>query len=495
MKRLFSCIIAFIILIASLPFAAAAEEENYVWVLKDIIEYDKAEEIDDYNDRNAETFSLDISVSQGSFEFSLEYLGASKNQDGRQLKEGDSAASSVVFGNAPKTIQPGELISLSVDLKITGDNTYDKAYDFLPTKASAFFDKAEARPDIPSSNAVYFAEKEGEEKGTAVGTKSGLQSSISTSLYATAPKINDERKMALYVRAEGILIVGTKYVYELVNENDIDEEEFEQAEYRKAFVKDITGSVFGVNESKAALKDNDEISSGTTIKTEADSGCELYFDDNSFFRISADSELLLSKAEVKETVIKIVNGKAWAYIQPVAYGGSLTIDMKYADLKIKGTIFAIEEGEDYSTIWMFTGYASVISANTGELIDLEAGEKITFDKDGAELQYFNITENIEQWGIPISAIREDSGYAWVKYLIIGLAVFTVAVITAIILTIYLRKRRKKKAISDVAPEEGQCQFCGGHLEQNDIFCPNCGAAVKKSKNPEDAIEQPSQGVE
>jgi hypothetical protein len=170
--------------------------------------------------------------------------------------------------------------------------------------------------------------------------------------------------MAFFVCAEGILAVGTKYVYELEDENTLDKSQIDRTEYRKAQVRGITGSVFGVGEGKTALKENDTIAAGTSIKTESDSGCELFFDDKSFIKISADSELLLSNAEVKDTVIKFVHGKAWAYIQPLAYGGSLSVDMKYADLKIKGTIFALEEGEDYSTIWLFTGYASVIPSQT-----------------------------------------------------------------------------------------------------------------------------------
>lgn len=489
LKRLFSCIVVFIVLLAYFPFSAKAEGESYIWALREVIEYNKSNEIKDYNNRYAGVYSLEITGAQGGFAFTYRYLGSTQQvEDGRKLQEGDSASSAVKFADVPTLIKPGELTELSVELNITSDNTSDKSFDFLPTKASAFFDKAGARPDIPSSNAIYFSEKKGEEKGTAVGTKSGQSDRISTSLYAQAPQINTERRIALCVCAEGILSVGTKYVYELIDENALDEDATDQIQYRKAAVRDITGSVFAINENKSILKEKDTVSPGTSVKTEKDSGCELYFDDKSFFRIEADSELLLAKSEVKDTVVQVVGGKAWAYIQPVVYGGSFTIKTKYADLKIKGTIFAIEEGKEYSEIWLFTGYASVIIASTDEIIEIEAGQKITVRKDGGSPEYFTITENIDQWGIPISAIREDSGYAWVKYLVIALAVFTAVLITTLYLTIYIKKQKKKKAVSNTAPEEGQCQFCGNHLEPEDTFCQTCGAAVKRTK-PEETTQE------
>lgn len=490
MKRLFSCLILFIFLLTSLPLAAAAQEENYVWVLKEVIEYNKTTEIEDYNTRNAGKYSLKITGSRGSYVFTLQYLGKTvQDENGRTLKEGDSASSAVVFGEVPKIIKPGELTALSVELRMISNNTYDKAYDFLPTKAAAFFDKQGARPDIPSSSAVYFSEKEDEKKGTTVGTKSGQNSTIATTLYAQAPSISDDQKIALCVCAEGVLTVGTKYVYELINEQDLLENDIEQPVFRKAAVRDISGTVYSVNGSQNSLKDNDVVSAGTSVKTEADAKCELYFDDQSYFKIFADSELLLSKAEVKETVVKLIRGKAWAYIQPIVYGGSFTVELTYADLKIKGTIFAIEEGEDYSSIWLFTGTASVVSAKTNELTDIEAGQKATFYKDGTlQLEYFSVTENIGQWGIPKSAIREDSGYSWVRYFIICLIVLTAAVFSAILTSIYIKKQKKKKSVSDTAPKEGQCQFCGSPLQPDDTFCKNCGAAVKKPKSSDEATE-------
>jgi hypothetical protein len=488
LKRLFSCIVALIIILASLPLAASAQEgETYVWVLKEVTEYNKSIEVEDYNKRNADAYDLSISVSKSSFTFSLKYIGKTKalDENGRHrtFKEGDSASSTVVFGDAPRIIKPEELISLSVELRMISDNTYDKAYDFLPTKASAFFDKAGARPDIPTSGAVYFAEKEGEKKGTAIGTKTGLSNNVSTTLSVQAPNGNDEKRVALCVCAESILTVGTKYVYELVNEKDVDVSNTEQVALRKASVREITGSV--TNGEKNALKNDDTIPAGTTIKTEAASGCELSFDDKSFVKISENSELLVDKAEVKDTVLKLISGKAWAYIQPIVYGGSFTVKLKYADLKIKGTIFAVEEGQDFSVVWLFTGSASIVSVKTEELTEIQAGQKAVINKDGdLTLEYFTVSENIGQWGIPSSAIREDSGYAWVKYFIIGLAVFTVAAFTVIFLSSYLKKKKKLKFISGTTPEEGQCQFCGTRLEPGDTFCKMCGAAVKKSKDPE-----------
>lgn|GEM_PF-669553 len=300
-----------------------------------------------------------------------------------------------------------------------------------------------------------------------------------------ADKCGGDGKIALCVCAEGVLSVGTKYRYELVNEPERTENELEQPANRRAAVRDISGAVYGVNGTQKALRENDEIAAGTSVRTEAGAKCALYFDDTSYFQILSDSELLLSNAELKDTVVKLVRGKAWAYVQPIVYDGSFTVELANADLKIKGTIFAVEEGPDYSAIWMFTGAASVISAKTKELTDIEAGQKATFYRDGAfALEYFSVTQNIEQWGIPITAIRADSGYAWVKYFVLFLCIFTPVVLTVTFAASYRKKKKKKISVSKTAPKEGHCRFCGNPLEPDDTFCKICGAAVKKKpKDP------------
>ena len=493
MKKYIRFFTAFLLLFTYITsvsvFAVSYDDDEYIWVLTDIVEYPKNDAIDDYNSLNFGVFNVAISSSPGKYSFFHNYLGEDMEQggEGRLLKKGDFASSQVSFSSPPKLIGYGETVELSLIIEITEDNTYDKKYEFLGTRAAAFFDKAVGRPDIPSSEAIYFLEDEENEQGTFVGTREGSKTYINTKVFTTAPRGRTEgQRIAICLSAEGIIKVGTKYVYEWLPAGSANQSTVWGYSDRESVLEGITGDVLyreaDANDYAPVAKGS-SLFEGDRIKTSGDGSCVIRFNDKSYITVGGSSEIMLYDTVENNTRIKLLRGRAWAYMQPVVTDGSFRMEMEYAVLRVKGTIFAVEESESGSTVWMFTGYAIFSSTVNGELIELAAGKKATFDINGElKVENFRITEEIEVWSIPFSAIVEDGEFSRVYlfiYFLIGLAAFT---LICIIIMSRLKKRRSRRKIAEGVPGEGHCVFCGKPLPSGSVFCPYCGAAVKRKKD-------------
>lgn len=481
-----------IIIISSVLLSVYAENaDEFVWILTEIIECKKSSEIDIYNKTNTDTFYLEVSGTNGNYIFNLDYMGETSNniKNKTTFKKGDSASSSVVFSTPPNVINQRELVELSLELKIAKDTTYDKSYAFLSTQGKAFFDKAGVRPDIPSSKAIYFTEKPGNIKGTSISTKAETDSNISTTLYATAPRGETKgQKIVICLSAEGIITVGTKYVYTLVPLNYLSDNNSELNK-RETLLTNIKGDVSfrRKNTNYKPVKNEIEVNEGTFVKTGLNSGCIIRFDNSSYLNLGQNSEILLHSTSQNGTIFKQSYGKSWSYIKPTSNKDSYKIEMKNAILKTTGTIFSVEESETSSTVWIFTGTSIFSSTVTGEIAELTAGEKASFDKNGMlYIENFSIYKSIDDWGIPISAIKNDGEFAWAINFIYILLILTAISFILMFLSLYKKKRRKRKLISNITPKKGHCVYCGKQLNIDDIFCSVCGAAVKKAKIDKDS---------
>ncbi|OGO87020.1 MAG: hypothetical protein A2Y15_07575 [Clostridiales bacterium GWF2_36_10] len=491
-KKIFSGFIILFMLFSLIIFKVSAETE-YVWILKETIKYDKINEIENFNKINKDLYELSISSSNGSYNFKLKYSGEDTSVEDKFLKKGDSASSSVKFGSVPNVIKQGQTVELILELELTENNTYDKSNNFLETKANAFFDKPGAQPDIPSSDAVYFIEKTGEEKGTSVGTKTGAATTISTKLFANAEKGDSEgQQMIICFSAEGKIAVGTKYVYEWLPSESQNNEINVTSATRDAVINDIIGNI-SINESGSAYNaaiNGMGYTKNNIIKSGTKSSCILIFNEKSTININENSVLSYLDNSKSDTKLGLETGKLWAYIKGSGGSNRLKIELKYADISIDGGIFAVEENEDYSVVWLFSQVASITSVKTEKIIELEPGQKIIYDKDGNfTIENFSISKNAENWGIPLSVIVNDSGFGWVNiflYTLIGILILTFVII---FFAVHVKKLNRIKRISKFVPEKGTCVFCGKQIDNDSMFCPGCGAAVKKQKNDSDVDEK------
>lgn len=274
-------------------------------------------------------------------------------------------------------------------------------------------------------------------------------------------------------------------VYNLNSEHRLSDSDNSDLQPREFRLNDISGKVTISSQDNKfnAIDNNIIINVNDSIRTEASSCCNIIFDRESYFKLGENSSLTLVSSDPENTRIKFSDGSGWAYISSPPSESGLRLELKYATLRIAGTIFAFEEKKDISTVWMFTGYAMFSSGITGEEHAVSAGQRISFDKDGRfHSEYINVNQNIGKWGIPASVIREDSGYGWVPGFIYILICFAVITFSIILYSYFSKKRRKKKAISETAPKENHCVYCGKKLNFDDIFCKNCGAVVKRKSN-------------
>lgn len=469
-----------------LPNSVAAADDEYLWILSEIVESAKESEIAEYNTVNTELYQLSVAGSEGSYSFLLNYLGNDLDQgeSGRHFKKGDSASSLVTFSNIPSVIKQNDSIEINLEAKITNDTTYDKTYEFLGTQGIAFFDKSGAQPDIPSSDAVYFTENADEAVGTSVGTKSDAKTTISTKMYATAPKGSSEgQKISLCLCASGTVAVGTIYIYEWLPSDEqynLDP----TIKERVITLSDLNGQVSVRNDMEEVSGENAmSLSKGNRIIAGEASTCALSFNDGSSFNLKQNSQLWLRETYESNTVVKLLSGSAWAHIKTSSEDSIFKIETNFAVLALQGATFAVEENDENTVVWIFSSTADFTSAVTGEIVNLKYGEKAIFDKNGKlTKENFVIKDASIQWGIPLSIIVEDNGYSDVDKFIYVLIVVLIFCLIAVFISFRNNKRRRIRRISKAIPDSGECIFCGKKLDADAMFCSGCGAAVKKQKN-------------
>ena len=142
------------------------------------------------------------------------------------------------------------------------------------------------------------------------------------------------------------------------------------------------------------------------IKTFEESGCILGLEDMSTYVIKEESILIIHTEEDNTSKLEWIAGTMWANIKKMAAGKTLEVDMVQCVLGVEGTIFAVEQKNGVSKVWLFAGKTNVKSKKTGKKTVMSPGQTVSVGKDGvAKVQTFNIEQGAKKFGIKMSDIN------------------------------------------------------------------------------------------
>ena len=142
------------------------------------------------------------------------------------------------------------------------------------------------------------------------------------------------------------------------------------------------------------------------IKTEEESGCILGLEDMSTYVMKENSTLIIHTEEDNTSKLEWIAGTMWANIKKMAAGKTLEVDLAQCVCGIEGTIFAVEQKNGISKVWLFAGKTNVKSKKTGKKTVMSPGQTVSVGKDGvAKVQTFNIEQGAKKFGIKMSDIN------------------------------------------------------------------------------------------
>ena len=142
------------------------------------------------------------------------------------------------------------------------------------------------------------------------------------------------------------------------------------------------------------------------IRTKEESGAILGLEDMSTYVMKENSELIIRTEDENISKLEMLVGMMWANTKKMAEGKSLEVEMTHCVAGINGTIFACEEKNGVSKVYLFVGGVKVTSKKTKKSFQIKPGQTTSVGKDGKiVVKKFNIEQEAKRLGIPMSDIR------------------------------------------------------------------------------------------
>ncbi|MDK2801178.1 MAG: hypothetical protein PWQ70_2797 [Clostridiales bacterium] len=472
-KRVITFIILLIIMWQVLSVSVYGNNDNYAWVLKEVIDYDRKEEVSEYNENNKD-YELMVGYSPLAFYQIRKYIGKDDDYYDPPKVNGESVTINANWSTPPNVIEEGEEVTLQLSLS-AGENTL--SYFSFDGGTRATFDKAEIKPGSGTGSRIKFMNKDG--KYDFVINKKNNYKSISETVSAVPKKGSEEgEQIALLISFKTPAgAIGTKYIYEWTNKdstgsnktgtaveetNDANEKKKSQAtviklpeKYKDSGVRfsDLWGDV--------QIRHGDDrlawdfggldmvICEGDHIRTGPDSGCIISLPDLTTFHMKPNSELIIVTSSEQENKLKLLAGKIIANVKKMIEDGSMDVEMSEAVAGIKGTTFVIEENGVDSILKVLEGKVE-LSSNSGDKILVTNSQKVRV-KNGVlqKVEKFSASKELEEWddktqlminkvlkekGITLDSSRRNTSV---------IILTAVGIFLIVILVIFIRNRKRK----------------------------------------------------
>ncbi len=137
------------------------------------------------------------------------------------------------------------------------------------------------------------------------------------------------------------------------------------------------------------------------ISTGADSFAILQFQDMTTFQMKPDTEVIVKSPPAQETKLGLVSGHLWINFKKMLTNGTMEVEMGQAVAGIKGTTLVLEQINGTSSLKVIEGVVSFTSKETGESIDVQAGEKVSADFNGlSKVEKFDVEKENAEWKKP-----------------------------------------------------------------------------------------------
>jgi len=146
------------------------------------------------------------------------------------------------------------------------------------------------------------------------------------------------------------------------------------------------------------------------LKTGENSQAVISFSDMTTFEMKPETEIIIDTPPEKESKWSLLVGNVWVNVKQMVKDGTMKTHMSQAVAGIKGTTFALTETKETSTIKVFEGSVTFTSNTTGKTEMVNAGERLTADKNGlGQKTKFEVSEEEKQWQNKVNNLKKPIG--------------------------------------------------------------------------------------
>jgi hypothetical protein len=107
---------------ASDPDDGDEDEEEYAWVLKEVIDHDGKEAIESFNNTHKGVYEVEATYARNDFTIKRTYIGKTNNSYDPPAVHGESMAFKGTFSQPPEVLAAGENVEITVSLSVIEDN-------------------------------------------------------------------------------------------------------------------------------------------------------------------------------------------------------------------------------------------------------------------------------------------------------------------------------------------------------------------------------------
>lgn len=162
------------------------------------------------------------------------------------------------------------------------------------------------------------------------------------------------------------------------------------------------------------------------IRTGEDSSAKISFSDMTTFDMKPESEIVIDTPPQKDSKMKLIAGNIWANVKKMIKDGTMENHMSQAVAGIKGTTYVLSEDGTTSTLKVIEGTVSFKSKTTNLEKTVNAGETLSATSVGlGEVSKFDVLAESVKWGksdtnteVKVQTqVDGDTNKSYLKYLV------------------------------------------------------------------------------
>ena len=404
------------------------EESEGVWVLTEVIDYDREERVKKENKKYEGVYHYDVNYSRGSFSLRRTYTGKTQSKDPYpDAVHGESMADKAEWSGPPRIMRPGQKYSLDFYLGVIEDNS---SYYTLGAWAATWFNgkklensyvKLNHKTDWrPINETLILEPREGRKEGEE------LELILSVSSHENLKTVY----VYEWMKASEASKVEPPTPYKKPGKPESEETNRKPTsapELIQEVPKDENGNYidsgirFNNLSGEVMVRRGDDplgwefaqpdmvIYQGDRIRVEHDSRADICLNDLTTFKMKPESEIIVNTAPERKNKMVMLAGKVWTNVKQMVTEGTMDVEMSQAVAGIKGTTFVVEETGSESVLKVIDGKVE-LETNSGDRLVVTGGAMATVKAGSqAEVKPFSMEKELSSWNLENRGRKGNEG--------------------------------------------------------------------------------------
>lgn len=400
-----------IILSNSLTVQGARElqDQEYAWVLVEVIDIDPAEEIAKINKDYEGVYQHEGNYSRNNFSITQTYVGPTDDYYDPPTVHGESISITASFSEPPQVIYPDLKIAIQISLSAADNHSYYNPPSIV---------KAQISKNDQSYRDFTNADGEGSFRSDINNNYASINEYVTT--IAPAGSERDTLEIRVYMSFGHKM--ETRYIYEWKEASGTEKEQptpipsneiptVTTQPYTKTLPEGCvdSGIRFSDLAGEVLIRPHDDILAWDMaeldmvicnmdhIKTSYDSMAILSLQDMTTLYIKPECEVIVDAIGEEESKIALLAGKVWVNVKKMLKDGTMNIEMSQAVAGIKGTTFILEETGSTSTVKVLEGTVEFTPYGQPPIIISDEETVSVTNGIAGIIEKFSIEEELNNW--------------------------------------------------------------------------------------------------